>query len=44
MDSVPFREGETYLLMLAMEAETNYGFAPDVKVFYKGKELPALSK
>ena len=43
VDSVPFRSGETYLLMLAMEAQPNYGFTPDVKVFYKGKELPAPS-
>ena len=43
VDSVPFRAGETYLLMLAMEAQPSYGFTPDVKVFYKGKELPAPS-
>jgi len=43
VDSVPFRAGETYLLMLVMEAQPNYGFTPDVKVFYKGAELPAPS-
>jgi len=43
VDSVPFRAGETYLLMLVMEAQPNYGFTPDVKVFYKGVELLAPS-
>ena len=40
--NTPFRDGETYLLRVVINAQSGYGFATDAKVFYNSAELGAL--
>ena len=42
VDSVAFRDGETYMFQLWLYAEDGYEFTEDSKFVFAGKELPAL--
>ena len=42
VDSVAFREGETYMFQLYLNAVDGYEFTADSKFYFAGKELPAL--
>ena len=42
VDSVVFRDGETYMFQLYLYAEDGYEFTADSKFYFAGKEIPAL--